>query len=65
MREAIELWQELGAIPIDKNGGITETFQKFPIGTDRKKIYNWFEEIFDVEVYDLMYGKNIRTKEKK
>ena len=59
-RDATELWQKLSNVPVDENGKIREVFQRFPIGTDRKEIHQWFEKVFDVSVVDLNHGKILK-----
>ena len=33
-----------------------EEWKDFPAGTFREDIWHWFEETFDVSVFELMYG---------
>jgi hypothetical protein len=49
------LWKTLGDIPINDNEDIEEPFLHFPIGTNRLDIWHWFEDTFDIRVYDLMF----------
>ena len=58
MEKAKELWKKLGDVPT-KNEKIDEPFLHFEVGTDLLKIWHWFEEEFDVRVYDLMYPGSI------
>lgn len=52
-----ELWQELGNISINDNEHIEQVFKHFPIGTPREHIWHWFENTFDISVYeDLMFS---------
>lgn len=53
--EAKDLWEKLGDIPVDVDGEIEEPFLDFEVGTDREEIWHWFEEKFNIRVYDLMY----------
>jgi hypothetical protein len=50
------LWQKLGDVSIDEDECIEQPFEHFPVGTFREDIWHWFESIFQVRVYDLMYG---------
>lgn len=51
------LWELLGEILINNNDEIEEPFLHFESGTNRFKIWQWFEEEFDVSVVeDLMYN---------
>jgi hypothetical protein len=54
-QEAIELWSKLGDIPVDDNEELEEVFEHFPIGTGKFEIWQWFEDEFDISVFDLMY----------
>jgi hypothetical protein len=53
--EAIELWEQLGNIPVTDEGLIEEDFLHFEIGTDREDIWHWFEDKFDGSVTELMF----------
>jgi len=55
VKTPIELWKELGDVPIDENEEIEISFLDFEIGTDKFNIWHWFEETFDLSVAkDLM-----------
>jgi len=57
---AIELWKQLGNIPIDEDECIEENFLNFEIGTHREYIWHWFESEFNLSVVDdLMFNKEI------
>lgn len=56
MTEAEKLWEKLGNIPVNENGEIEQPFQHFEVGTDREEIWHWFEDTFDISVFeDLMF----------
>lgn len=74
--QVMELWQELGDVPINPDTEEIEVeWHSFPAGTHREKIWHWFEKTFQVSVgRDLMYEKPeytfieeilFRAKEKK
>lgn len=51
-----ELWKEFGDVPMNpETECIEEDWNGFQAGTFREDIWHWFEETFDVRVYDLMY----------
>jgi hypothetical protein len=52
---ATKLWAKLGDIPIDNEENLEEKFEHFPIGTGKFEIWGWFEDEFDLSVFDLMY----------
>jgi hypothetical protein len=54
-KSPLELWGQLGRIPINGNECIEETFEHFTAGTFREDIWHWFESHFGVRVYDLMF----------
>jgi len=61
---ARKLWTDFGNISVDCNGDILEDFKPvgqnivFEIGTDKKEVWHWFEETFNLSVAaDLMYPK--------
>lgn len=56
-KTANELWKEFGDVPMNPETECIETsWCGFPSGTHREDIWHWFEETFDVRVYDLMYS---------
>lgn len=64
-KEVEEYWARLGDVPVDDEGRLEEPYEvtgplvhrTFPPGTDREDIWHWFEEVFDVSVAELMYGR--------
>jgi hypothetical protein len=48
------LWSRLGNVCIDDDECIESSFLDFEIGVDRKDIWHWFEQQFNVAVVDLM-----------
>ena len=49
------LWKKLGDIPTNDDDEIEEAFLNFPSGTNRFKIWQWFEVSFDISIaQDLM-----------
>lgn len=51
-----DLWLEFGDIPMNPETECIEVeWRGFPAGTYREEIWSWFEEKFNVRVYDLMY----------
>lgn len=54
-KTAKELWKELGDIPVNEHEEIDEDFLEFEKGTEIYEIWHWFEEKFNVRVYDLMF----------
>lgn len=53
-----KLWSEFGDIPMNPDTECIEApWHGFSEGTNREDIWHWFEDTFDVRVYDLMYGK--------
>lgn len=57
MEKVKQLWEEFGDVPMDPETECIETpWLDFPAGTHREEIWYWFEETFDVSVYDLMYS---------
>lgn len=55
LAKAKKLWSELGNIPVNDDGETEEQFLDFEAGTHCEEIWSWFEETFDVRVYDLMF----------
>ena len=52
-----DLWNEFGDVPMNpETECIEEEWNGFPDGTFREDIWHWFEENFDVSVFELMYG---------
>lgn len=51
----VDMWNALGDIPVNEDGGIEVLYLHFEIGTDREEIWHWFEETFDVQIYNLMF----------
>lgn len=57
LKQAAELWQELGDTPVNADGELEQKFWLFDIGTDREYIWDYFEEEFDLSVVeDLMFA---------
>jgi len=56
-KQSLRLWEEFSNIPIDENECLEEEFQHFPVGTPREYVWHWFEDYFDLRVYDLMYRR--------
>lgn len=55
--EIKNLWHEFGDVPMNPDTEeIEEAWRNFPSGTHREDIWNWFEEEFNIRVYDLMYS---------
>ena len=53
----IALWNEFGDVPLDINTECIESdWRIFEAGTHREEIWHWFEEHFNVKVYDLLFG---------
>lgn len=51
-----DLWDEFGEVPINpETECIEEEWNGFPAGTFREEIWYWFEETFNIPVYELMY----------
>lgn len=51
------LWEEFGDVPMNpETECIEESWNGFPVGTNREEIWHWFEETLSVRVADLMYG---------
>jgi len=57
LKQARQVWQELGNIPTDNEGCILEVFLPFSIGTYNEDIWQWIEDEWDVSVYNLMFNK--------
>ena len=53
-RKIKRLWKMLGDIPTDTSECIELPFEHFPVGTHREEIWHWFEDSFDIAVFDLM-----------
>lgn len=52
-----ELWLEFGDVPMNPDTECIEfEWHGFPVGTHREEVWHWFEETFNVSVYDLMYS---------
>lgn len=47
---ADKLWEQFMEVPTDGEGGITEGFLDFPVGTYQDNIWYWFEDTFGVGV---------------
>lgn len=47
------LWRLFSEIPIDENDAIEQNYLHFEAGTDRIKVWHWFEDNFDCSVTDL------------
>lgn len=56
---AVELWNRLGDVPMNPDTEEIEApWNGFWVGTNRERIWHWFEDIFNVSVVeDLMYRK--------
>jgi hypothetical protein len=61
-RQAFLVWEKLRDIPTGQDDCIELPFEHFEIGANREDIWHWFEDKFDVAVYDLM---NKRPEEAK
>lgn len=60
-RIAKSLWSAFGDIPTDgegSDGTIDEPFLAFERGADVHDIWHWFEHVFDIPVFNLMYSGN-------
>lgn len=56
LKQARELWELLGDVPVNDNEEIDEPFNGFEKGTDVHEIWHWFEETFNISIAkDLMY----------
>jgi hypothetical protein len=57
MEECVrKLWSEFGNVPMNPDTEeISEYWNGFPEGTHREEIWSWFEEYFNISVFDLMY----------
>lgn len=44
------IWNKFGNVLIDDNDEIEEPFEHFSIGTERTKIWHWFEWFFDIQL---------------
>ena len=54
-QEAVQLWEELGDVPINSNEEIESPFLFFEIGTHREEIWHYFEYAYNCSVAkDLM-----------
>lgn len=50
------IWTEFGDVPMNPDTEcIKVSWRDFPAGTHREEIWHWFENTFNVRVYDLMY----------
>jgi hypothetical protein len=57
LKEAAELWNELGDIPTDNEDCLERSFKDFPAGTEKEEIWAWFENEFHLSVAkDLMFS---------
>lgn len=61
--KVLELWKNLGDVPVDENERIEDAFEHFPVGTFREDIWHWVESHFDVRVYDLMFSVPATSEE--
>jgi hypothetical protein len=53
--KAKKLWFELSDVPVTIDGEIDSDFHIFKVGTDVESIWHWFEDAFDISVFeDLM-----------
>jgi hypothetical protein len=48
------LWEALGDVPVNDDGEIEVSFLKWREGTDREKIWKWFDEEHSEGVASLM-----------
>ena len=56
-KKAEELWESLTDVPMNpETEQIEESWQHFPEGTDREKIWKWFDEIYSGGVAELLNG---------
>ncbi len=53
-----DLWKKLGTIPVQKDETIELPFLHFPVGTHREPVWLWFEDTFNISVYNLMFPKD-------
>jgi hypothetical protein len=52
----IDLWKELGDVPIDEDECLDLRWRHFDKGTPRTDVWHWFEKTYNVSVgKDLMY----------
>lgn len=55
MTDVKELWAEFGDVPMNPETECIECdWNGFPVGTHKEDIWYWFEETFNVSVYDLI-----------
>lgn len=54
---AKKLWEEFGNVPIDDNDCIIDAWRSFGVGTCRFRIWQWFEQEFDVSVAEDLLGQ--------
>jgi len=62
-KKADRLWKELSRIPTNELDEISKSFYQFPSGTNRRKIWDWFETKFKINISDLRYPKKTHKKE--
>lgn len=56
-KEVKDLWLEFGDLPMNPDTECIEVeWHGFEEGTHREEIWHWFEEKFNVRVYDLIYS---------
>lgn len=55
MKDIQFLWEAFGDLPMDpETECIEKKFRHFPAGTHREDIWRYFEDVFDVQVADLL-----------
>ena len=54
---AQEIWSQLTDVTVNEDDEIDTPFLTFPAGTDRKAIWSWIEDEFDVSIHDLMWSE--------
>lgn len=53
-----DLWKRFGDVPMNpETECLEESFMHFPVGTHREEVWHWFEQTFNVRVFDLMYNE--------
>lgn len=53
--QLLAMWKEFGDIPITEEEDIDEPFYGWPIGTNRFKIWEWFDQSHSKGVAYLIY----------
>lgn len=56
LANARSLWLDLGNVLVDQDGRLQEPFLHFAVGTERFKVWQWFESHFQCSIVeDLMF----------